>query len=244
MTLVKGAHVVNEIAINAQINYRCLTVGVEQTPVIIADDLLMDVQPLINYAYENNAFSEGQRTAYPGVRSPLPEPFTRELLEKLLPEIRAVYGLPPATKIHQYYGLFSLISTAEQDLKVLQRVPHCDSRDPHYFAIMCYLNPAPHGGTGFYRHNPSGYERINDDRFGHYVQTAEAYLAAHGLPEARYYRAEDGHFSIIGQVDYQPNRLLVYPGNLLHSGLINPQRDICADPKQGRLTANIFVALD
>jgi hypothetical protein len=32
----------------------------------------------------------------------------------------------------------------------------------------------------------------------------------------------------------------MYPGYLLHSGLIDPSRDIATDPARGRLTANLF----
>lgn len=233
----------NDISINPHIKFEKRLVGIEQTAVIVADDLLTNCQTLIDIACQNTRFSAGERTAYPGVRSPLPDEFITSLLEKLLPEMRAVYALPKTMEPRQYYGLFSLVSTPEQDLKILQRVPHCDSRDPYYFAIMVYLNAGLHGGTGFYRHNPTGFERINNERFASYVQKAEDFMAHHGLPKENYYQANDGHFSLIGEVEYRPNRLVVYPGNLLHSGLINPQTDISADPGCGRLTANIFVAI-
>ena len=43
------------------------------------------------------------------------------------------------------------------------------------------------------------------------------------------------------RIDYRPNRLVVYPGCLLHSGLVNPVIDVDSNPRTGRLTANIFV---
>ena len=46
---------------------------------------------------------------------------------------------------------------------------------------------------------------------------------------------------LIGEVEYRPNRMVIYPGNLLHSGLIQPDRDINDDPASGRLTANLFL---
>lgn len=241
--MVASAMSVSDIRLNL-FDYQYLCIGAEQTPVILIDNAINNIQDLIDFACKNNQFSTGQRTAYPGIRCALPEQFSAVVIEKLLPVIRHTYNLSATAIPKQYYGLYSLVTTAEQDLKVLQRVPHCDSRDASYFAIMCYLNAAPHGGTGFYRHNPTGYERITNERFSHYVAMAESFMAQHGLPSANYYRANDGHFSLVGNVDYQPNRLMVYPGNLLHSGLIDPVMDISSDPRSGRLTANIFVAFD
>ena len=69
-------------------------------------------------------------------------------------------------------------------------------------------------------------------------------MREHGTPPARYCRGSDAHFELIHQVDYRPDRLLIYPGNLLHSGLIEPDRDLSADPARGRLTANLFLDFD
>ena len=38
-----------------------------------------------------------------------------------------------------------------------------------------------------------------------------------------------------------PDRLIIYQGSLLHSGIIPPGMNFSADPREGRLTANIFV---
>jgi hypothetical protein len=35
--------------------------------------------------------------------------------------------------------------------------------------------------------------------------------------------------------------MLIYQGSLLHSGVIPPDMPLSADPREGRLTANIFV---
>jgi len=36
------------------------------------------------------------------------------------------------------------------------------------------------------------------------------------------------------------NRLVVYPGSLLHTACINPACSVNADPRRGRLTVNTF----
>jgi len=37
------------------------------------------------------------------------------------------------------------------------------------------------------------------------------------------------------------DRLAIYQGCLLHSGIIPPDMDFSDDPRRGRLTANIFI---
>ncbi len=60
------------------------------------------------------------------------------------------------------------------------------------------------------------------------------------MPAQKYNDTSDEHFELIAEVEHRPNRLVAYPGNLLHSGLIRPDVDITPDPATGRLTANLF----
>lgn len=48
----------------------------------------------------------------------------------------------------------------------------------------------------------------------------------------------------MGKIDYRPNRLLIYPGTLLHSGLIDAGTDLDTSPLSGRLTVNIFAGVN
>ena len=48
-------------------------------------------------------------------------------------------------------------------------------------------------------------------------------------------------FEQIGAVEAVPDRLIIYQGSLLHSGIIPPAMKLSDDPREGRLTANIFV---
>jgi len=230
--------------ISREVDASVVRVGNEQTPVIVLDNVLGDLEPLKRVANEWAAFSGEGQAAYPGIRANLPADYTRRVLSRVEPLIRETYAVPASHRGRCIHQLFSLVTRAESDLAVLQRVPHYDTRRGFYFAIMHYLNPGPFGGTGFFRHCPTGYERITDERFAHFVQEAERHMREHGTPPARYCRGSDAHFELIHQVDYRPDRLLIYPGNLLHSGLIEPDRDLSADPVRGRLTANLFLDFD
>jgi hypothetical protein len=216
-------------------------VGNENTPIIVLDDFLLDTQSLIDIATNYALFFTEKKTTYPGLRADLPAFYIKAMLKSFEPIMRDVYELAKDLRITQSYGSYSLVATPEHDLGFLQRIPHCDTSRPHFFAMMLYLNPGMYGGTCFYRHNPTGFERVSEERFPSYMEAAKQYINKHGMPVAQYYKATDGHFSAIGSVDYKPNRVVIYPGNLLHSGIIDSSRDVNADPKTGRLTANIFI---
>jgi len=223
--------------LNPEIRY----LGHEQTPLVIIDDPPFETEALRNIAAHQALFNPDNQTFYPGVRSVLPAEYGRELIRLLEPMIRDLYRVPSAYGCRCTRQLYSLVTTPESDLQVLQRVPHFDTRWPSYFAIMHYLNPGDFGGTGFFRHKPTGFERITDERFDEFRTRANQYMENHGAPPARYCRQSDSHFEMIDAVDYRENRLVIYPGNLLHTALIDPERDISADPSTGRLTANLFL---
>lgn len=226
--------------LNDKLTPQVLSVGREATPVIVIDKLLTSVQPLTDIACHWSRFVEEQQSGYPGRRAVLPAEFSRVLLQALEPLIRTTYGIDENIPLRCQRQLFSLVTRSESDLAVLQRVPHFDTRQPLCFALMVYLNPGNFGGTGFFRHRPTGYERITDDRFPGFAHSVQKFFQLQGPPPPRYCTASDEHFELIESVSYQSNRLLIYPGNLLHSGLIEPGRDANADPASGRLTANVF----
>jgi hypothetical protein len=51
----------------------------------------------------------------------------------------------------------------------------------------------------------------------------------------------DDFFEQIGAVEAVPDRMIIYQGSLLHSGIIPKASNFSEDPREGRLTANIFV---
>lgn len=163
------------------------------------------------------------------------------MLPPLLSLLREVYDIPPRFEHQLIHRLFSLITTPPEDLGILQRVPHFDTLNRWYFATVHYLNPGSYAGTGIFRHRPTGFERISNERYPDYVAAAEAQMKANGLPAAKYIDSSTDHYELIEEIEYRPNRLVIYPGNLLHSGLVQPDRDIGWDPRTGRLTANLFI---
>ncbi len=232
------------IEMNQQCRPDIQVVGDERTPVIVLDDPIQSVDDLQQYAYRQAVFDIDSEFAYPGIRAPLPTEYAELLVPQLAGLLAHVYDVPRSFDYRLIHHVFSLITTRPQDLDPLQRIPHTDSRLPYYFATVHYLNSGEHAGTGFFRHRPTGFERISEQRYPQLVQAGNAHMQAHGLPAEKYINSSDDHFELIAEVEHRPNRLVMYPGNLLHSGLIQPDRDISTDPSEGRLTANLFLYFD
>ncbi|WP_041521724.1 DUF6445 family protein [Gilvimarinus agarilyticus] len=222
-------------------DYSVTYVGREKTPVIVFDDFFWSADELKQVAPEEKAFAAAPAGGYPGVRAPLPPLYIKSVLETLEPIMRNVYGFSPGISESGHYGLYSLVSTPERYLSKLQRVPHFDTKLDHYYAVLHYLSDGEHGGTGFFRHIPTGFERINASRYPLFVEAAKRHMDQFGVPESKYVKETNDHFELIHSIPYKQGRMLLYPGNLLHSGLINPSADINSDPTSGRLTANIFI---
>jgi hypothetical protein len=216
-------------------------IGQQQTPVIIIDNFAGDVSELIEIAINDSQFIRDKSSFYPGQRTALPRQYIIDVLNAVFQLIYDVYRIPTTRRLKPQQCVFSLIDTQEKDLVPLQCLPHFDTPNPYYFAILHYLNDGPHGNTGFFRHNSSGFERINHDNIDLYFTKAQAFVDHITQTSPRYCVASNQHYTLFHQVEYRPNRVVIYPGNLLHSTLVNPKTDIDANPQTGRLTANIFI---
>ena len=214
--------------------------GRESTPIIIIDDFAVDTADVIRYAINSAKFAADRQTLYPGVRAEPPSSYVREIIRVITPVLEEVYSVPADRKMN-FISHYSLVATPPEQLQGLQRVPHFDSNHKHFFAITHYLNAGEFAGTGLFRHKPTGFENVTDERFTEFARAANEFIAAHGDPPAEYIAESNDHFELYERIDYRPNRLVAYPGSLLHSGLIDPARDISSDPAKGRLTANVFV---
>ena len=227
--------------VNRDASPQVRVIGNERTPVIVIDDFARHPGAVADFACRKADFALEKKSAYPGVRAELSRDYDAAALRALEPLLRATYAVPEHLVLMRVNAVYSLVSTCERDLKITQCAPHVDSNKPYFLAMTHYLNRGDFGGTGFYRHVPTGYEAITEDRVGGLFNASYEHYALHGVPPPRYFRESDGHYELIHRVEYRPNRLLAYPGNLLHTGLIDPARDVNADPRSGRLTMNLFV---
>ncbi len=226
--------------VNTAIQPQIIYLGLEKTPLILIDDFALDLSGLRQQARQSDFMQENQ-TYYPGHRAVLPKEYIAASLNALYQLIYKVYQVPEKLRLKPQMLFYALITQAENTLDPLQCMPHFDTSSPYYFALLHYLNDEPHGSTGFFRHKPTGFERVTDQRRQEYFQSAQQFVDTQGPPPQRYQIQSDEHYELYYQIPYKANRLVIYPGHLLHSSLVDVTTDIDASPVTGRLTANIFI---
>lgn len=231
----KGESVAMAVLRSAQVRGRLL--GLERQPLLIVDDLDDDPDRLVADLAREARFAP--EAFYPGVRAPAPRHYMESVVPFLHPLVCQAFGLRNVA----FAGAqccFSLVTTRPAALQPIQRIPHIDSDDPLQFAVLHYLCAGDFGGTGFFRHDATGFETITGDRGPVYRSARNAELAAAAPPEG-YVSRTPPHYSSLGVIEARYNRLVVYRSCLLHCGLIPPGMPLSADPRQGRLTANLFL---
>jgi hypothetical protein len=229
------------IQVNPRASLQVLNVGIEKTPVIVIDDFAVDITQVIEYACSDVGYGPDSTSAYPGIRGNLPRSYVRVVLNRIYRLLFQIFAVPASLGMRTVNTVYSLIATPENELSPAQCVPHFDSNGANYVAVLHYLNPGDFCDTGLFRHRPTGFEKVLESRREAFFASSRAFVEANGPPEQGYLTCSDDHFELYEQIEYKQNRLVAYPGCLLHSGLVNPAVDINPDPRTGRLTANIFV---
>lgn len=226
---------------NPAMQVSVMTVGIEKTPIVIIDDFALSTDEIKHFAYTNAEYATDEKTFYPGIRCPLPNNYILKLLQSVYQPLYGIYGIELSKRLKPLHSFLSLLTLTPAELQLLQRLPHFDTNNSTCFAVLHYLADGKHGGTGLYRHKPTQYERITESRADDYISSAKEFIQIHGEPDQAYITDSTSHFEKYYEVEYKPNRLVIYPSNLLHSGTVDCSNDLSNDPKKGRLTANIFV---
>lgn len=218
-------------------------VGETATPVVIIDEFSGRVDEIIEIAAALVPFPFHETNYYPGLRRVIGESdgAANDYVERTLNEsAQFIAGAFDVERFELLEASFSIVTLEPAELSEPQRAPHFDTTDPQHFAVLHYLNVPPGSGTAFYRQRSTGIERVSESNFAGFVTTAQA-EAARTPARFGYIQASDALFEQIGSVDAVPDRLVIYPGSLLHSGIIPDGMTLSADPRKGRLTANMFV---
>jgi len=228
------------LMINPEMTVKKIQVGNEKTVVIVIDDFALDLNQLSTHARTAAKFTQDKNSFYPGIRAPLPREYVVTMLQAVYQPLYTIYNIPKYKQLKPLDIFYSLITTPEKALSLPQRIPHFDTSRPYYFAATHFINASSHGGTGIFKHKPTGYERINDNRVAQYLTALNGMIDKGRTPKSRYITQSNGQFELIEKIDYKENRLVIYPGNLLHSALISSENDVNDSPKSGRLTTNTF----
>ena len=225
------------LALSPAARISCFAVGREASPILVVDDAFAGAEAIAAYGRTEAVFGT-PATAYPGLNATLSDDAFLSLIEDLRSHLNRVYAIPDTAPVAGT-GYFGLVSLKPEDLTPGQSIPHVDNIGDRGLAAVAYFCDESFGGTGFYRHRATGFERLTRDN----IMTYDAVLATEtrqGLPQA-YTVGDHVLFECIGTTEARFNRLVLYNCNLLHSGQVDPAR-LSADPAKGRLTLNAFLA--
>lgn len=218
-------------------NPRRIHVGRCQAPIVIVDDMTGALPRIVEIAAALAPFPSAAGTYYPGLRRTImpadraADDYVTQLLQAAAPFIGGGFDVDGFDLLD---ASFSMVTTPPSGLSPPQRAPHFDSPDPDHLAVLHYLSETD--GTAFYRQRSTGIERVAASNLEAFVGTARREPPAPG-----YIAGSDDRYEEIGRVAGHPDRLVIYQGSLLHSGIIPPDTVLSPDPRRGRLTANIFV---
>jgi Family of unknown function (DUF6445) len=176
---------------------------------------------------------------FPGVRASV-NIDTQPIFHK----ISELWGIP----LYQFFNpqpvVFQGITNKNYHLNIGQRQPHIDQD----ITAMVYLNPEEScvGGTGLYRHRPTGLERvpimpdqeIRDlaDRLelsDEFLNSAEGYenfqnsMMFNPLFANRnntYINDGNEYWELLKLIEMKPNRLIIFDGRCFHSQYITPDQ--------------------
>ncbi len=223
-----------------------LRFGTSQSPVVVIDDFSGRLDDILGLADALAPYPRLSGNFYPGLRRVI-EPADRAAnayVEQTCRDagqfIAGAFDVPGFSLLE---ASFSLVTTAPADLSPPQRAPHFDSTDPKYYALLHFLRVPKASGTAFYRQRSTGIEQVTAANVARFVAAAER-DAEQLPPGSGYIGGSDDYFEQIGAVEAVQDRLLIYQGCLLHSGIIPRGMRFSPDPKAGRLTANLFVRGD
>lgn len=183
--------------------------GAEQVPLWLVEGAHPAPDALVTAA-PRAAFEREAGDLYPGLRAPVPEGYAAWLARTAAD----LLGADPVV----LRTSFAIAGDDPAQLAPIQRIPHFDDSADRILAAVHYLCGAPHGGTSFYRHRATGFERITAARVPLWRQALARDGQVHGLPPKAYHDGDSPAFVRIGQAPLAFNRLIFYPANCLHAG--------------------------
>ena len=216
-----------------------LTIGREQAPLLIVDNLVADADALVELA-AGKLFGD-VASYYPGIRAKAPLSYQQFVLKQLGQTFSDTFG--SAGRSFRFTACyFSLVTKPPETLSHLQCIPHIDSVQGTELAFVHYLFKSDHGGTAFYRHRSTGFEVVTQQRKLEYFEAVEAERVGPDKPAMGYISGNTALYEQIRSEAGVFNRMLVYRRNSLHSGSIAIPSAIDPNPRTGRLSINGFLA--
>lgn len=214
-------------------------IGTSESPVVVIDDFTGEAERVVRLADALGPFPPDDESYYPGIRRLVDEAdadafaFMQACCRDAAQFIAGGFGLDSFELLR---ASFSMVTTPPSNLSAPQRAPHFDSTDQKYLALLLYLRVPAATGTAFYRQRSTGIERVTQANVDAFMSAATSEISMSG-----YIQGSNAFFEQIAAVEAVPDRMLIYQGSLLHSGIVPPGMRLSADPREGRLTANLFI---
>lgn len=211
-------------------------------PCVVLDGALDDPEGLVELAVQHRgAFAPTRVNAFPGPELPLPDSAVHGLAQRFAPLFAAALGLGECLDGH---GRLSLVTLPPEQLSPLQRVCHRDrlalKPGERVVAGVIYLfHDEALGGTSFFRsrQTPGQTEALMQRLAGADDAEADALLG----PQRGYLTEGNAHFERTQTVAARWNRAVFYDGTQFHGSHIAQPELLQDDPRQGRLTLNLFL---
>jgi len=236
---------IKELALNNFASVKVITIGNEKTPLLVIDNFANNAQAFITQASNGEEFSQQASDFYPGIRKQMPASYGTQLSNLYHSIVCSNFSIKQTAQAKTILSAFSITTTPPNKLKPIQMVPHFDSTANKQYAVIHYLCDKAHGGTSFYRHKSTGFERITEQKISQYGQVLKQQALAENLHlKAQYIEGDTPLFERIFSVEAKMNRAIIFPSNMLHSGNIKPEAGLISCPKKGRLTVSSFIVIE
>lgn len=224
------------LAINPNTTITVEYIGRGEHKVVMADQFYKFPENVLRLAldlpYSNQFEIIGN---FPGVRASV-NLQTQHIFDK----ISELWGV----KLHPFFNpqpaVFSGITNNNYHLNIGQRQPHIDQD----ITAMVYLNPAQScvGGTGLFRHLPTGLERLpitpnqeirdladrlelsdeflkSDEGYENF-QNSMIFNPLFATQENAYINNGNKYWELLKLIEMKPNRLIIFDGRCFHSQYI------------------------
>ena len=225
-------------------------IGASDAPLLVIDKVFADPAAARTAALRPGPAEAHAGDFYPGLRHPLPDSVGQSLADWLnglaaRPDRPAL--LSGQRLLAQEKCFVSVVTTPASALLPIQTIPHFDSPDEQIFAAVIYLFEAGaekgFGGTSFYRHRSTGLEQLSRQSEALYRAALRREVADPAALPRRYRDGADALFEPIHRQEPRFNRMLLYPGRLLHAGDIPSDYAGASGVEDGRLTITTLFRL-
>lgn len=223
--------------LNPHAQVRLIKLGNEEQPCLVIDDLITNPNDLVKVAC-NSQWKNPQSHYYPGINAALPIEYIETIGMGLRATFMRAFNLAPGLELN-VSGFFALTTMGLEDFGPWQKIPHFDKTFDNHYAFVHYLGQNQSGGTGMFRHLPTGFESISHKRREEYLEIITPWLESEGDDLVDFAGPNTPNFEMYASVPFKFNRAVCYPAHILHCALYDGTNQ-SSDPINGRLTANSF----